>query len=197
MPVPSAAAASAAARCQLSANGILAAQRTINVPAPFAVPPDIVHPVVLAERRGDITSVMLGDVGTKAVCIDTETAAVANPTPAQPLGPGRNLSVHDDGVTSGRRCVDPSHDTGPSHPPCTMTNTGPISSMDGQVTSTASQVRIRLIDGRNVEASIGGGFFFAWWPSSSRAASVTASAPDGTVLRACQLIDRSSDCRTP
>jgi hypothetical protein len=37
----------------------------------------------------------------------------------------------------------------------------------------------------------------AWWPSSSRAASVTASAPNGTVLGACQLVDRSSHCRTP
>jgi hypothetical protein len=153
--------------------------------------------VVLAERRGDITSVLLGDVGTKAVCIDTDTGGMVNPTPVQALGPGRNLSVHDDGVFSSRRCVRPSHDTGPSHPPCAMTNTGPISSMDGQVTSTVSQVRIRLIDGRNVEASIGGGFFLAWWPSSSRAASVTASGPNGTVLGACQLVDRSSHCRTP
>ena len=73
--------------------------------------------------------------------------------------------------------------------------------MDGQVAPTVSRVRIRTTDGTTLQASVGGGFFFAWWPSSSPAASITASALDGTVLGVCRMDTpstlRSYRCQTP
>jgi hypothetical protein len=99
-------------------------------------------------------SVLLGDAGTEAVCIDTGGGGMARMERVQALGRGVNLSVHDGGVFSSGRCLHPTHP--PSHAPCAMTDAKSLSSMDGQVAPTASRVSIRTIDRRSVHASVGG-----------------------------------------
>ena len=163
-PVPAGSGAGAAARCQRLANQVLEIPSRIGGTGAgtgaVAVSPGIVHPVVLAERRGSVTGVVLGDAGTEAVCIDTGGGGMARMERVQALGRGVNLSVHDGGVFSSGRCLHPTHP--PSHAPCAMTDARSLSSMDGQVAPTASRVSIRTIDGRSVHASVGGGFFLAW-----------------------------------
>ena len=177
----------AAARCQATTNRLLAAERSMAaIPGsgPWAVPADIVHPVVVAERRGAITSVLLSGAGTKSVCIGNYQGGM-RPTAVQALGPGVKLSMNDEGAYS-------------TNAPGQIRS---LRSVDGQVAPTVSEVRIRTDDGRSLQASIGSAFFLAWWPSSSRAASVTAYDAHGTVLSTCRPTDQSRSpeyrCQTP
>ncbi len=187
VPVSGADKAAAASRCQASTNRLLAAQRSMAaIPGSgtWVVPADVVDPVVVAERRGPTTSVLLSGAGTRSVCVGSDGIGM-NPTPVQALGPGVGLSMHDEGTSSTT----------------TAGQVRIVRTLDGQVASAVSAVRIHTDDGRSLQASVGGAFFLAWWPSSSRAVSVTAYGADGTVLGSCKPTDPSSspgyECQTP
>lgn len=52
----------------------------------------------------------------------------------------------------------------------------------GRAPSDATTVKVGLADGTNVTASVGGGYYLAWWPKSTGIDSVTALGASGKTL---------------
>lgn len=61
--------------------------------------------------------------------------------------------------------------------------------LGGRVVSTASQVTVNLADGRTVVASLGGGYWLAWWPDTTSATSVGATDPSGASVGTVEVVD--------
>ena len=205
VPVSAVAKAAAASECLRLTNQVADITRRVGPSGPAAgglvATPDVIGAVAVAERRGDITGILLTGATTEAVCLLNAQGVLTGQSSAlQALGVRENITLHDRGTLSSVDCLHPANQSGLSQSPCVEKVRNSISMVDGQVASTVSRVSIRTTDGRSVEASIGGGFFMASWPSSFRAARVTASGADGTVLALC-LPDRQTSftyrCQKP
>lgn len=61
--------------------------------------------------------------------------------------------------------------------------------LGGRVANTASQVVIKLADGRSVIASIGNGYWLAWWPNTTFAERVVASDATGAEIANVKVVE--------
>lgn len=58
---------------------------------------------------------------------------------------------------------------------------------DGRTGAGVSDVTLTLDDGMNVQATVGGGWFVAWWPGGHRIKSAELTTPTGTVTQTFNL----------
>lgn len=61
--------------------------------------------------------------------------------------------------------------------------------LGGRVAPTASRVVIHLTDGRSILASIGGGYWLAWWPDTARAERVVATDASSAEIASSEVIE--------
>ena len=59
---------------------------------------------------------------------------------------------------------------------------GQARSLGGRVINPAGRARVNPADGRLVLASIGNGYWLAWWPDTTAATTVVASDATGAIL---------------
>lgn len=135
----------------------------------------------LAEGRGAATAVLLvGASGTEAICVNPAAPGGAGPSVAGPLvgigapGPSRG-SLTVDGVPGGPGLGD--------------------SAVYGRVTPRAAQVLVTTEDGRLVTATLGHGYFLAWWPSGAGIKTIRVLGRTGHVITTVR--ERGSDGSTP
>ncbi len=116
----------------------------------------------LAERRGAGTAVLLvGSSGAEAICVNpASSSAAAGSGPLVGVGtPGRSRApLTVDGVPGGPGLG--------------------ASAVYGRVAEGASKVLVTTQDGRVVTATLGHGYFLAWWPS-------------GAGIKAISVLDRA------
>lgn len=62
-----------------------------------------------------------------------------------------------------------------------------VRELGGRVAATASQVVIHLTDGRSVIASLGNGYWLAWWPDTVRADKVVATDASGAEIGSAEV----------
>ena len=60
---------------------------------------------------------------------------------------------------------------------------GPYTVIEGSVASDVSAVSLELSDGTDVRATVGGGWFLAWWPSSVAATAAQVTTPSGVTTQ--------------
>jgi hypothetical protein len=60
---------------------------------------------------------------------------------------------------------------------------GPYAIIEGSVASDVSAVSLELSDGTDVQATVGGGWFLAWWPSSDAATAAQVTTPSGVTTQ--------------
>ncbi|NML53951.1 hypothetical protein HHL19_32350 [Streptomyces sp. R302] len=102
---------------------------------------------VLAERRGEITAVMLGNDNSAGVCLDGTDSLMAGRSEVPGLSGGEKLSVAGNGgKTNGEDAA---------------------RYVYGRVSSDVVKVTVGTSDGRHVTATTANGYFFAWWPSGA------------------------------
>lgn len=119
---------------------------------------------VLAERRGQLTAVLLSGTGEYGMCIGD---------PGNPLFSGIGMVGQFDAATE--LILDGN--------PGKLNGSDPFRVAYGQVASSVASVVIDTADGRRVDATVAGGRFFAWWPSGADPTSITAYASDGGVIK--------------
>jgi hypothetical protein len=64
-----------------------------------------------------------------------------------------------------------------------------VRQLGGRVAPDAAQVRIVLTDGREVVASLGNGYWLAWWPDTARADHVVALDAAGAEIASTEVIE--------
>lgn len=119
---------------------------------------------VLAEQRGRLTAVLLGGADQYGVC-------VGDPNDPVFIGVGEAGPF----ATADRIVLDGS--------PGKLNGTGPYRVAYGQVAPEVTAVLITTSDGRQVDATVAAGRFFAWWPSGADPKAITAYSAGGAVLR--------------
>jgi hypothetical protein len=153
-PLAHAAAAAAAATCRV----------VLEVPGQGAR-------VAVAERRGGWTYVLIAGPAGQAACLMPDDL-VGQPDPAEHRGEGFFGGYSPDPVevaTPGRdRIVETESTAGSvivSRPWPLRDEEGWFSSVQGYVGSDVTRVTVHTPTGADVEASVAGGRFAAWWPS--------------------------------
>ena len=114
--------------------------------------------IVLAEQRGDVTTVLLASGSTREACV---------------VGNGQPLSVSLWSASA------PNQDFGSR---VLAMQPFPAAFEAGTVASGVTQVTITLTNGEIVTATVADGWAFAWWPSGATAKTVTEYAANGTVV---------------
>lgn len=127
-----------------------------TVPRYAGQPPAASGSVVIGEQRGSTTSVFMADGRTAGICIGTTHSQFAGimPLVEHPTAP---LAV-DNAQAGGSGA--------PGEAGARLAF--------GRVASVVASVQVRTSDGRDVVASVEGGYFFAWWPSDADAVTITA-----------------------
>ena len=60
---------------------------------------------------------------------------------------------------------------------------GPYTVIEGSVASDVSAVSLEVAGGTDVQATVGGGWFLAWWPSSDAATAAQVTTPSGVTTQ--------------
>ncbi len=60
---------------------------------------------------------------------------------------------------------------------------GPYTVIEGSVASDVSAVSLEVADGTDMQATVGGGWFLAWWPSSDAATAAQVTTPSGVTTQ--------------
>jgi hypothetical protein len=60
---------------------------------------------------------------------------------------------------------------------------GPYTVIEGSVAPDVSAVSLEVADGTDVQATIGGGWFLAWWPSNDAATAAQVTTPSGVTTQ--------------
>lgn len=123
----------------------------------------------LAEHRGSSSAVLIaGSTGSEAICVNPATSA--NGSSGGYAGTQAGIVAADPMVGSLKV------DGGTGGPAVGLTT------VFGRVTDRATTVKVTAEDGRVVTASVGHGYFLAWWPSGSPAGTVRALDDAGHVI---------------
>jgi hypothetical protein len=159
-----------------------ASQAAVTCRAALGVP-DRGERVAVAERRGDWTYVLLAGPGREAICLLPDDLVGQDPTvrhdffgshdtdaPAPPaLAPGR---IAENSSMEGN------------------TDEGWLTWSEGYVGSDVTGVTVHTSSGRDIEASVSGKRFAAWWPSTKPSSdhpaetwSYTVHLADGSTRR--------------
>jgi hypothetical protein len=64
-----------------------------------------------------------------------------------------------------------------------------VRELGGRVAPNAAQVVIQLTDGRSIHASVGNGYWLAWWPDTARAERVVATDAGGAEIASTEVVE--------
>jgi hypothetical protein len=145
--------------------------------------PDREERVAMAERRGEWTYLLLAGSGTEAICLMPDDLVGQDPTA------GDDFFGSYDTDTVAPPTLDPDRiDETTSMQG--STEEGWFSSVDGYVGSDVTGVTVHTSSGLDIEASVAGNRFAAWWPSSRQSSdqpaqtwSYTVHLADGSTRR--------------
>jgi len=118
-------------------------------------------PLMLADTRGPFTFSVYGDNDASSTCIEGPSfTAVATSESSMPVS-----------VPAGQITMSSAHP--PSHA------RAPYSFADGRTGDGVSGVTLVLGDGTTVQATVGNGWFVAWWPGEEGVKSAQLTTPAG------------------
>jgi hypothetical protein len=118
---------------------------------------------VLAEQRGKLTAVLMTSADQYGMCVgDQRNSLFDGVGVVEPFNPADLL------VLDGN--------------PGQLNGAGAFRVAYGQVAPRVASVAIETVDGQNVDATVLGGRFFAWWPSGADPSTISAIAADGSQL---------------
>lgn len=124
----------------------------------------------LAEQRGSSSTVLVaGATGSEAICVSPATGSNAGRAGVE-AGPQVGIVAADQMIGSLKV------DGGAGGPGAGLT------AVFGRVTGQASTVKVTAEDGRVITASVGHGYFLAWWPSGAPVGTVRALDAEGHVI---------------
>jgi len=145
--------------------------------------PDRGERIAMAERRGEWTYLLLAGTGTEAICLMPDDLVVQDP-PAREDFFG---SYDTDAVAPPTLDPDRIDETTSMQG---STEEGWFSSVEGYVGSDVTGVTVHTSSGLDIEASVAGNRFAAWWPSSKQSSdqpaetwSYTVHLADGSTRR--------------
>jgi hypothetical protein len=119
---------------------------------------------VLAERRGQLKTVLMSGDGQYGMCISGPHGRLFSGVGSVgAFGAGDGLALDGE--------------------PGQLNGKDPFRLAYGQVAPDVSSVVIDAADGTKVDATVANGRFFAWWPSGADPATITASASDGRLVK--------------
>jgi hypothetical protein len=126
-------------------------------------------PLKLADTRGPYTFSIYADSNSSAACIN-------GPSFTAVTGNVASAAIN---VPAGQVLLSTSHrtDRGGNR----------FSFADGRAGAGVSGVTLTLDDGTNVQATVGGGWFVAWWPGGQQIKSAELTTPTGTVAQTFNL----------
>jgi hypothetical protein len=130
-------------------------------------------PLKLADTRGPFTFMVYADSNASAVCI-------SGPTFTSVSGTRSSLPIT---VPDGKVQLSAAH----------MTNRDgqAYSFADGHTGADVTGVTLILDDGTSVQATVGGGWFVAWWPSPHSVKSAELATPSGVKTQTFDLSGQS------
>lgn len=126
-------------------------------------------PLKLADTRGPFTFAIYADSTSSAACIKGPSfVAVSGSVASDAIN-----------VPAGQVLLSTSHET----------NRGGdgYSFADGRTGAGVSGVTLTLDDGTNVQATVGDGWFVAWWPGGHQIKSAALTTPTGTTTQTFNL----------
>ncbi|MFZ0377500.1 MAG: hypothetical protein WCD11_14290 [Solirubrobacteraceae bacterium] len=127
-------------------------------------------PLMLADTRGPFTFSVYGDNETSSTCIKGPSfTAVATSESSMPVS-----------VPAGQILLSSAHP--PSHA------SQPYSFADGRTGDGVSGVTLVLSDGRAVQATVGNGWFVAWWPGGQGVKSAQLTTPAGVKTQTFNML---------
>lgn len=136
--------------------------------------PDRVERIVVAERRGEWTYVLLAGAGAQAACLLPDDV-LGQERPAQ----GGYFGSYDtDAPAPPSLAPDGIEETTSMEG---STDEGWFTWAEGYVGSDVVGVTVRTSSGREIEASVEGGRFAAWWPSAEQSSENESEAWSYTV----------------
>jgi hypothetical protein len=126
-------------------------------------------PLKLADTRGPYTFSIYADSDSSAACIKGPSFTAVS-------GSMASSAVS---VPAGQVLLSTSHETD--------RGADGFSFADGRAGAGVSGVTLTLDDGTNVQATVGGGWFVAWWPGGHQIKSAELTTPTGTVTQKFNL----------
>jgi hypothetical protein len=126
-------------------------------------------PLKLMDTRGPYTFSIYADSNSSSACIKGPSFT----------GVTGNMSSSAVNVPGGQVLLSTSHRTDRGG--------NGFSFADGRTGAGVSGVTLTLDDGTNVQATVGGGWFVAWWPSGHQIKSAELTTPTGTVTQTFNL----------
>jgi uncharacterized membrane protein YgcG len=126
-------------------------------------------PLKLADTRGPYTFAIYADSSSSAACIKGPSFVAVSASVA-------SSAVN---VPAGQILLSASHQTDRGG--------DGYSFADGRTGAGVSGVTLTLDDGTNVQATVGGGWFVAWWPGGHLIKSAELSTPTGVVTQTFNL----------
>ncbi|HUA71119.1 MAG TPA: hypothetical protein VMA96_08565 [Solirubrobacteraceae bacterium] len=134
-------------------------------------------PLKLADTRGPFTFSVYASDTSSATCISGPSFTAVSGT----------MSSAPADVPAGQIMLSSSHQTDRGGQP--------FSFAEGRTGAGVSGVTLTLNDGTKVQATVGGGWFVAWWPGARDIKSADLATPTGTVTQTFNL-GPEIPCRT-
>ncbi len=145
--------------------------------------PDRGERIAMAERRGEWTYLLLAGTGTEAICLMPDDLVGQDPTAR------KDFFGSYDTDTLAPPTLDPDRIDETTSMQGT-TEEGWFSSVEGYVGSDVTGITVHTSSGLDIEASVAGNRFAAWWPSSKQSSdqpaetwSYTLHLADGSTRR--------------
>ena len=145
--------------------------------------PDRGERVAMAERRGEWTYLLLAGPGTEAICLMPDDLVGQDPTAREDFFGSYDTDTVAPPTLDPDRIDETTSMQG-------STEEGWFSSVEGYVGSDVTGVTVHTSSGLDIEASVAGNRFAAWWPSSKQSSdhpaetwSYTVHLADGSTRR--------------
>jgi hypothetical protein len=122
-------------------------------------------PLKLADTRGPFTFSIYADDNSSATCIEGPSFTAVS----------GSMSSYPVAVPSGHILLSSSRATDRSGEPYSLA--------EGRTGAGVSGVTLTLDDGTNVQATVGNGWFVAWWPGSHVVKSAALTTPSGVTTQ--------------
>jgi hypothetical protein len=139
-------------------------------------------PLKLADTRGPFTFSIYADSQSSATCIKGPSfiAISGNMASSAVTVPDGQIQVSSYHSTAGGPNT---HMTNPQRGPA-------YSFAEGRIGAGVSGVTLVLDDGSKVQATVGGGWFVAWWPGARAAKSAQVTTPTGVTTQTLNIPPR-------
>jgi hypothetical protein len=123
--------------------------------------PDRAERVAVAERRGEWTYVLLAGSGTEAICLMPDDVVEQDPTAPEDFFGSYDTDTVAPPTVDPNRIDETSSMQG-------STEEGWFIWVEGYVGSDVTGVTVQTSSGPDIEASVAGNRFAAWWPTSQQ-----------------------------